>query len=48
MDEDERASLIVNMRIQKDWGEMTMLCKALQGIGNNVAYVVTTLCLHAQ
>jgi len=35
---DERAILLVNLRIQKDWAEMTMLCKGLQGIGDNVAY----------
>ena len=40
----ERASLIVNMRIQRDWGEMIMLCKGLQGIGiDNVAYVITLM-----
>jgi hypothetical protein len=37
--EDERASLVVNLRIQRDWSEMTMLCKGLQGIGiDNIAY----------
>jgi hypothetical protein len=40
----ERASLVVNMRIQRDWAEMTMLCKGLQGIGiENVAYVLHVL-----
>ena len=35
----ERPSLVVNMRIQRDWAEMTMLCKGLQGVGiENVAY----------
>ena len=39
--ENERASLIINMKIQRDWSEMTMLCKGLQGIGmENIAYVV--------
>jgi len=37
MSTDERESLLINLRIQKDWAEMTMLCKGLQGIGDNVA-----------
>ncbi|TVY62878.1 hypothetical protein LSUE1_G006676 [Lachnellula suecica] len=36
--EEEKASLVVNLKIQRDWSEMTMLCKGLQGIGiDNVA-----------
>ncbi|KUJ08937.1 uncharacterized protein LY89DRAFT_690509 [Mollisia scopiformis] len=36
--EEERASLVVNLKIQREWSEMTMLCKGLQGMGiNNVA-----------
>lgn len=35
---EERASLIINFKIQRDWSEMTMLCKGLQGMGiENVA-----------
>jgi hypothetical protein len=35
---EERASLITNFKIQRDWSEMTMLCKGLQGMGiENVA-----------
>jgi hypothetical protein len=35
---EERASLVINMKIQRDWSEMTMLCKGLQGMGiENVA-----------
>jgi hypothetical protein len=38
--EDDRASLRINLRIQRDWSEMTMLCKGLQGMGiENVAWV---------
>jgi hypothetical protein len=36
--EEDRASLLINLRIQRDWSEMTMLCKGLQGMGiENVA-----------
>ncbi len=36
--EEDRASLRINLRIQRDWAEMTMLCKGLQGMGiENVA-----------
>ncbi|KAH8803720.1 C6 zinc finger domain protein [Xylogone sp. PMI_703] len=36
--EGERSNLIVNLKIQKDWSEMVMLCKGLQGVGiDNVA-----------
>ncbi|RFU28724.1 hypothetical protein B7463_g7629, partial [Scytalidium lignicola] len=31
--EDERANLLVNLKIQRDWSEMVMLCKGLQGVG---------------
>jgi hypothetical protein len=35
---EDRASLRINLRIQRDWAEMTMLCKGLQGMGiENVA-----------
>lgn len=35
---EERAVLIINLKIQRDWSEMTMLCKGLQGMGiENVA-----------
>ena len=38
--EEDRASLRINLRIQRDWAEMTMLCKGLQGMGiENVAWV---------
>jgi hypothetical protein len=40
--EEERESLLINFKIQRDWSEMTMLCKGLQGMGiENVAYVKT-------
>ena len=36
--EEERSSLIINLKIQKEWSELTMLCKGLQGMGiENVA-----------
>ncbi|OBT52755.1 hypothetical protein VE04_04847 [Pseudogymnoascus sp. 24MN13] len=36
--EEDRASLQINLRIQRDWAEMTMLCTGLQGMGvENVA-----------
>ncbi|KAH9209964.1 hypothetical protein DL95DRAFT_526574 [Leptodontidium sp. 2 PMI_412] len=31
--ESDTASLLINLKIQRDWSEMTMLCKGLQGIG---------------
>ena len=35
---EDPASLIINLRIQKEWSELTMLCKGLQGMGiDNVA-----------
>jgi hypothetical protein len=35
---EERSSLIINLKIQKEWSELTMLCKGLQGMGiDNVA-----------
>ena len=38
--EEDKASLVVNLKIQRDWSEMTMLCKGLQAIGiENVALV---------
>ncbi|KAE9362899.1 hypothetical protein N431DRAFT_424290 [Stipitochalara longipes BDJ] len=36
--EEDRASLRINLQIQRYWAEMTMLCKGLQGMGiENVA-----------
>jgi len=36
--EEDRASLRINLQIQRHWAEMTMLCKGLQGMGiENVA-----------
>jgi hypothetical protein len=36
--EEDRASLEINLKIQRDWSEMTMLCQGLQGMGiENVA-----------
>jgi len=36
--EEEKASLEINLKIQRDWSEMTMLCQGLQGMGiDNVA-----------
>ncbi|PVH76092.1 hypothetical protein DL98DRAFT_465595 [Cadophora sp. DSE1049] len=36
--EEEKASLEINLKIQRDWSEMTMLCQGLQGMGiENVA-----------
>jgi hypothetical protein len=37
-DEQERAGLMINLKIQRYWSEMTMLCKASQGVGiDNIA-----------
>ncbi len=39
-DQEERATLEINFKIQRDWSEMTMLCQGLQGMGiENVACV---------
>ncbi|KAF8861438.1 hypothetical protein BDZ45DRAFT_799906 [Acephala macrosclerotiorum] len=35
---EEQSSLIINLKVQREWSEMTMLCKGLQGMGiENVA-----------
>jgi hypothetical protein len=40
--EEDRASLRINLQIQRHWAEMTMLCKGLQGMGiENVALVAS-------
>ncbi|KAH7370946.1 C6 zinc finger domain protein [Rhexocercosporidium sp. MPI-PUGE-AT-0058] len=36
--EEDKATLEINLKIQRDWSEMTMLCQGLQGMGiENVA-----------
>lgn len=35
---EERSNLVINLKIQRDWSEMTMLCKGSQGVGiDNIA-----------
>ncbi|CZR53510.1 uncharacterized protein PAC_03389 [Phialocephala subalpina] len=36
---EEQSSLIINLKIQREWSEMTMLCKGLQGMGIENNYV---------